>query len=102
MGVSELRADLRPRPRPGHGADRVGDVSRRLKRTQEAQDPERAAAAAAFLESQEITTTDGRRCGSHIAGVNGRYACGACGWTNHWSEGSRELPPMEPAENVAE
>jgi len=54
--------------------------------------PEMAAAAAAFLETQEITTTQCRRCGSEIAGINGRYSCGTCGWTNHWSEGHNELP----------
>ncbi|GAX57281.1 hypothetical protein [Streptomyces olivochromogenes] len=51
--------------------------------------------AVAFLESQEITTTDCRRCGTQIAGVNGRYACGACGWTNPWHEGHTELPTAD-------
>lgn len=41
-----------------------------------------------FLESQEITTTDCRQCGTQVSGVNGRYACGGCGWT----EGHNELP----------
>lgn len=57
--------------------------------------PETAAAAAAFLEGQEITSTDCRQCGSQLAGVNGRYACGHCGWVNAWSEGHRELPTAE-------
>lgn len=51
-----------------------------------------ADAAAAFLAAREITTTGCRQCGTEIAGVNGRYACFACGWTNHWSEGHTELP----------
>ncbi|WP_367038645.1 hypothetical protein [Streptomyces sp. Je 1-332] len=48
--------------------------------------------AMAFLDSQEITTTDCRRCGTEVSGVNGRYACGVCGWVNNWTEGHNELP----------
>ncbi|MET9506933.1 hypothetical protein ABZX62_00345 [Streptomyces flavidovirens] len=46
----------------------------------------------------EITHTECRACGTQIAGLDGRYACGVCGWTNHWSEGHRELPsaPEDP------
>ncbi|MFD8948533.1 hypothetical protein ACFV0B_06730 [Streptomyces xanthophaeus] len=40
----------------------------------------------------EITNANCRGCGTEIAGLDGRYACGVCGWTNHWSEGHRELP----------
>ncbi|MER6675128.1 hypothetical protein [Streptomyces sp. NPDC000983] len=54
-----------------------------------------AAAAAAFLNTQEITTTDCRGCGAEVSGVNGRYACGVCGWANHWSEGHNTLPGAE-------
>lgn len=54
--------------------------------------PETAAAAAAFLDAQEITTTDCRKCGTQISGINGRYSCGSCGWVNHWREGHGELP----------
>ncbi|GLW47183.1 hypothetical protein Stsp02_28450 [Streptomyces sp. NBRC 14336] len=57
--------------------------------------PHTAASAAAFLNAQEITTTDCRGCGAEVSGVNGRYACGVCGWTNHWSEGHNELPGAE-------
>lgn len=60
--------------------------------------PETAAAAAAFLDGQNITTTGCRQCGTEISGVNGRYSCPACGWVNHWSEGDTELPGTdEPA-----
>lgn len=59
-------------------------------------DPDRAEAAAAFLNGQEITNSQCGGCGANVAGVNGRYSC-ACGFVNHWSEGHRELPPMEPA-----
>ncbi|WP_406263577.1 hypothetical protein [Streptomyces chartreusis] len=62
---------------------------------QHAQTPspmETAAAAAEFLAGQEITTTECRRCGTQISGIHGRYSCGSCGWTNHWSEGHSELP----------
>ncbi|PZT68247.1 hypothetical protein DN402_07990 [Streptomyces sp. SW4] len=54
--------------------------------------PQRAAEAARFLEGQQITNTQCGQCGTEISGVNGRYACGVCGWTNHWSEGNRPLP----------
>ncbi|MFK0288327.1 hypothetical protein ACIQVL_48825 [Streptomyces sp. NPDC090499] len=60
-------------------------------------DPERAAAAAEFLAGQEITRADCGGCGAEVHGINGRYAC-PCGWVNHWSQGHRELPPMEPAD----
>ena len=55
---------------------------------------ETAAAAAAFLEGQQITTTGCRGCGAEISGLNGRYAC-ACGWVNNWSEGHTELPTAD-------
>ncbi|GGV28141.1 hypothetical protein GCM10010277_10110 [Streptomyces longisporoflavus] len=51
--------------------------------------------AMAFLESQEITTTDCRGCGTQVSGISGRYACGVCGWTNPWDEGHRDLPVAE-------
>ncbi|SCF75813.1 hypothetical protein GA0115259_1021214, partial [Streptomyces sp. MnatMP-M17] len=31
----------------------------------------------------EITYANCRRCGSLIAGLDGRYSCGVCGWVNH-------------------
>ncbi|MEU9050379.1 hypothetical protein AB0D37_08235 [Streptomyces sp. NPDC048384] len=43
----------------------------------------------------EITTTECRTCGTLVSGVDGRYACGMCGWVNHWSEGHRDLPNAE-------
>ena len=64
-------------------------------------DTARAAAAAEFLAGQEITLSLCGGCGAEVAGVNGRYSC-HCGWVNHWSEGHRELPPMEPADTAAE
>ncbi|MBU6530381.1 hypothetical protein ACFUIW_19110 [Streptomyces sp. NPDC057245] len=54
--------------------------------------PEVAATAAAFLDGQQITSTQCGLCGTEIAGVNGRYSCGVCGWTNPWWEGTRTLP----------
>lgn len=56
---------------------------------------ETAVAAAAFLDGQEITTTDCRQCGTEISGVRGRYACGHCGWSNPWDEGHGELPTAQ-------
>ncbi|WP_435849264.1 hypothetical protein [Streptomyces lavendulocolor] len=40
----------------------------------------------------EITHTDCRACGAAVSGLNGRYACGVCGWVNAWSEGHSALP----------
>ncbi|MCB5170226.1 hypothetical protein LG634_36190 [Streptomyces bambusae] len=40
----------------------------------------------------EITEAECRRCGTLIAGLDGRYACGVCGWVNDHSEGHRPLP----------
>lgn len=89
MVVSAVRADLRHRA----GVGRVSSVSRR--RTQPISAPQTAAAAAAFLATQEITTTNCRRCGTEIHGIKGRYSCGSCGWTNPWHEGHGALPVAE-------
>lgn len=43
----------------------------------------------------EITRTDCRRCRTEIFGIDGRYACGLCGWVNHWAEGDSDLPSEE-------
>jgi len=59
---------------------------------------EAAAHAAEFLASRKITTTICQHCGTEIAGVNGRYSCGICGWVNHWSQGDTELPPLPDLE----
>jgi ribosomal protein S27AE len=50
--------------------------------------------AAAHGDS-EITTTECLQCGAEVHGLNGRYACGLCGWVNHWSQGSTTLPQAE-------
>jgi uncharacterized Zn finger protein (UPF0148 family) len=47
---------------------------------------------AVAITGNEITRTDCRRCGTEVHGIDGRYACGLCGWVNHWSEGHGELP----------
>lgn len=87
MAVPAVRPDLRNSPRPG---DRVAVVTTSKR---PAVDPGTTpAGAAAFLEAQEITTTECRRCGTQISGINGRYACGGCGWVSHWSESHTELP----------
>ncbi|MFD7628088.1 hypothetical protein ACFV7Q_18970 [Streptomyces sp. NPDC059851] len=44
------------------------------------------------LRAPEITEAECRRCGTYIAGLDGRYACGVCGWVNDHSEGHRRLP----------
>ena len=64
------------------------------KRKQPTLTPEQAAAAATFLEGQEITRTQCGRCGTEIAGIKGRYSC-ACGWSNPWYEGHGTLPSAE-------
>jgi hypothetical protein len=52
-------------------------------------------AEASRAVTSEITITDCRQCGCQISGVHGRYACSACGWVNHWSEGITTLPTAE-------
>ncbi|MEU6863658.1 hypothetical protein ABZ924_10345 [Streptomyces sp. NPDC046876] len=44
------------------------------------------------LPAPELTEAECRRCGTYIAGLDGRYACGVCGWVNDHSEGHRRLP----------
>ncbi len=73
-------------------ARRVDRVTSRKTPAQAVPSPETAAAAAAFLDGQEITHTQCGQCGTEIAGVNGRYSCGVCGWSNPWWEGNKELP----------
>ncbi|MFC9648593.1 MULTISPECIES: hypothetical protein [unclassified Streptomyces] len=46
-------------------------------------------------DGPQITHAECRKCGTHIAGLDGRYSCGVCGWVNHHSEGHRELPTAE-------
>ncbi|SCF88124.1 hypothetical protein GA0115259_104141, partial [Streptomyces sp. MnatMP-M17] len=36
-----------------------------------------------------------------IAGLDGRYSCGVCGWVNHHSEGHRPLPRAEDDPDAA-
>ncbi|WP_037843234.1 hypothetical protein [Streptomyces sp. NRRL F-5126] len=43
----------------------------------------------------EITYGECRQCGTLIAGLDGRYSCGVCGWVNPHSEGHRPLPRAE-------
>ncbi|MEW1613065.1 MULTISPECIES: hypothetical protein [unclassified Streptomyces] len=43
-------------------------------------------------EHPEITYIGCARCGTQIAGLDGRYACSGCGWVNEWTEGHRPLP----------
>ncbi|MFC6985509.1 hypothetical protein [Streptomyces cirratus] len=50
------------------------------------------AESAAPLPAPELTEAECRRCGTYIAGLDGRYACGVCGWVNDHSEGHRRLP----------
>jgi hypothetical protein len=92
MVVSAVRSHLRFGAR---ATGRVAVVNRPVKPA--APSPpnpvQTAAAAAAFLAGQEITTTQCPGCGTEISGVNGRYACGVCSWVNHWSEGHTALPP---------
>ncbi|MFH8989480.1 hypothetical protein [Streptomyces sp. NPDC017940] len=40
----------------------------------------------------DITRTECPQCGSEVTGLNGRYACALCGWVNHWSQGTADLP----------
>ncbi|WSQ55489.1 hypothetical protein OG233_22780 [Streptomyces sp. NBC_01218] len=47
------------------------------------------------MAAPEVTYTECRRCGTLIAGLDGRYACAGCGWVNDHSEGHRALPTAE-------
>ncbi len=51
-----------------------------------------AARAEPGTEHPEITYIGCARCGTQIAGLDGRYACSGCGWVNEWTEGHRPLP----------
>ncbi|MEV6550596.1 hypothetical protein AB0M57_18065 [Streptomyces sp. NPDC051597] len=51
--------------------------------------------APSTVVTPEITHAECRKCGTRVAGLDGRYACGVCGWTNDWSEGHRPLPRAE-------
>ncbi|MBT2460078.1 hypothetical protein J7I97_30165, partial [Streptomyces sp. ISL-87] len=53
---------------------------------------ESVAGPSAPLPAPELTEAECRRCGTYIAGLDGRYACGVCGWVNDHSEGHRRLP----------
>ncbi len=81
------------------GTRRVGNMAKSPKSSASAPEtmpcPEMAALAAAFLDGQQITMTQCGLCGTEIAGVNGRYSCGVCGWTNPWWEGTSTLPSAE-------
>ncbi|MEU5151221.1 hypothetical protein AB0G42_29140 [Streptomyces yangpuensis] len=54
--------------------------------------PEERPESTAPLPAPELTEAECRRCGTYIAGLDGRYACGVCGWVNDHSEGHRRLP----------
>ncbi|MFD6424485.1 hypothetical protein [Streptomyces sp. NPDC060198] len=57
--------------------------------------PGRRPAADGPMAAPEVTYTECRRCGTLIAGLDGRYACAGCGWVNDHSEGHRALPTAE-------
>lgn len=61
--------------------------------------PPAAAEPDLTAEIPEITYAECRQCGTQIAGLNGRYACGVCGWVNHWSEGHSDLPTAPPEDD---
>lgn len=51
----------------------------------------------------EITTSRCRGCDAEVHGLDGRYACGLCNWSNHWAEGHQTLPGSDdttPSTNV--
>jgi hypothetical protein len=62
-------------------------------------EPEREPAGAR-LTTPEITTTMCKACGSQVSGLNGRYACGVCGWVNNWAEGHTRLPTADEDPNA--
>ncbi|MGW7314348.1 hypothetical protein [Streptomyces sp. NPDC054854] len=62
------------------------------RRPHRAHRPDAYAESKAPLPAPELTEAECRRCGTYIAGLDGRYACGVCGWVNDHSEGHRRLP----------
>ncbi|MFF4322358.1 hypothetical protein [Streptomyces sp. NPDC001568] len=62
------------------------------RRPHGAHHPDAYAESTAPLPAPELTEAECRRCGTYIAGLDGRYACGVCGWVNDHSEGHRRLP----------
>ncbi|MEU3216382.1 hypothetical protein [Streptomyces sp. NPDC006971] len=54
-----------------------------------------SSAAPAVAIIPEITTTRCRGCDAQVYGLDGRYACGLCSWSNHWDEGHRPLPTAD-------
>ncbi|MEV7723859.1 hypothetical protein AB0P15_03880 [Streptomyces sp. NPDC087917] len=62
------------------------------QRTHGAHSPDTFTESTAPLPAPELTEAECRRCGTYIAGLDGRYACGVCGWVNDHSEGHRRLP----------
>lgn len=57
--------------------------------------PEITNTSAGVQGGVQITTTICRTCGARVDGLNNRYACGLCGWANHWAEGSAPLPTLQ-------
>lgn len=57
--------------------------------------PTKSAPEPVAVIGPEITYAECRQCGTLIAGLDGRYSCGVCGWVNHHSEGHRLLPRAE-------
>ncbi|MFJ6795650.1 hypothetical protein [Streptomyces sp. NPDC091268] len=67
-----------------------------IRRTAGVRPPaERTSESTAPLPAPELTEAECRRCGTYIAGLDGRYACGVCGWVNDHSEGHRRLPTAD-------
>ncbi|WP_411105899.1 hypothetical protein [Streptomyces sp. cmx-4-9] len=67
-------------------------MNRRSSRARRPGAGPRSAAPLPPLPQPELTEAECRRCGTLIAGLDGRYACGVCGWVNDHSEGHRRLP----------
>lgn len=77
-------------PKPGPDGPEPGQRPRAEPRQPR---PEPAAARTEpGTEHPEITYIGCARCGTQIAGLDGRYACSGCGWVNEWTEGHRPLP----------
>ncbi|WP_433341391.1 hypothetical protein [Streptomyces sp. CA-253872] len=52
-------------------------------------DPAQDAPAPARAVLRRLTQTPCQRCGTLVAGLNGRYACPVCDWANPWEDGAR-------------
>lgn len=88
VDLRELRPRLWQHAPPGRSATT-------LHRMSSPQHPSAPEPATRGPREPQITETECEQCGTRVAGLDGRYACGVCGAVNAWSEGYQALPSAE-------